>query len=73
MVWREPRNHVSNCYFWAIDVTRINRKNCNVLKYLDLESAGGPVAHSDKCPVPVYAVLSNNSDNNSNCLREPIG
>ena len=43
MVWREPRNHVSECYFYAIDVIRINRKNRNVLKYPDLESARRPV------------------------------
>ena len=26
MVWREPRNHVSDCYFCAVDVTGINRR-----------------------------------------------
>ena len=63
MVSREPRNHVSNCYFCAIDVTGINSKNCKVLKYPDLESARRPVVHSDEFPVPVYAMLSDDSDN----------
>ena len=58
MVWKEPRNHVLDCYFCAIDVTGINRKSRNVLKYHDLESARRSVAHSDKCPVHVYAMLS---------------
>ena len=64
MVWREPRNHVS------IDVTGINRKNRNFLKYPDLESARRPVAHSDECPVPVYAMFSDDSDNYSTAAQE---
>jgi len=31
MVWREPRNHDSDCYFCAIEVTGINRKNAPAL------------------------------------------
>ena len=70
MVWKEPRNHVSDCYFCAIDVSGINRRNRNVLKYPDLESARRPVAHSNKCPVPVYAMLSDDSDNDSTVAQE---
>jgi len=44
-VWREPANHVTDCYFCAVDVTGINRKNRSNLKYPDLESARHPVAH----------------------------
>ena len=70
MVWREPRNHVSDCYFWAIDVTGINRKNRNVRKYSGLESARRPVVHSDECPIPVYAMLSDESDYDSTAAQE---
>ena len=70
MVWREPKNHVSDCYFCAIDVTGINRKNRKVLKYPDLESARHPVAHSDECPVPVFVMLSDDSDNGSTPAQE---
>ena len=70
MVWREPKNHVSDCYFCAIDVSGINRRNRNVLKFPDLESARCPVAHSNKCPVSVYAMLSDDSDNDSTAAQE---
>ena len=67
---REPRNHVFDCYFCAIDVTGINRKNRNFLKYPDLESARRPVVHFDECPVLVYAMLSDISDNNCTIAQE---
>ena len=51
-------------------MTGINRKNRDVLKYPDLESARRPVAHSDECPVPVYAMLSDDSDNDSTADQE---
>ena len=51
-------------------MTGINRKNCNVFKYSDFESARCPVAHSEKRPVPVYAMLSDDSDNDSTAARE---
>ena len=57
MVWREPTNHVTDCYFCTIDVTGINRKNRSSLKYPDLESAHHPVAHCDEIPVPVFGEL----------------
>ena len=70
MVWRGPKNHVSDCYFCATDVTGINRKNRKVLKYPDLESARRPVAHSDECPVPVFVMLSDDSENGSTPAHE---
>ena len=70
MVWRKPKNHVSDCYFCAIDVTGINIKNGKVLKYPDLESARRPVAHSDECPVPVFVMLSDDSENGSTPAQE---
>ena len=53
MVWREPTSHDTDCYFCAVDVTGINRKNRHTLKYPDLQSARCPVAHCDEIPVPI--------------------
>ena len=50
MVWRQPTNHVTDCYFGAVDVTEINRKNRGSLKYPDLQSVRRPVAHCDEIP-----------------------
>uniref|UniRef100_A0AAV2L360 Uncharacterized protein n=1 Tax=Knipowitschia caucasica TaxID=637954 RepID=A0AAV2L360_KNICA len=38
MVWREPRDHASDCYFCAINTTGINRKTRHSLQYPDLPS-----------------------------------
>ncbi|KAK8383349.1 hypothetical protein O3P69_019012 [Scylla paramamosain] len=51
MVWREPTNHDTGCYFCDINMTGINKKNWNSLKYPDLESARRPVAHCDEIPI----------------------
>ena len=57
MVWREPANHITDCYFCAIDLNGINRKNRGIVKYLDLHSARRPVAHCDEIPVPICKEL----------------
>ena len=57
MIWRKPTNHVTDCYFCAVDVTGINRKNRDSLKYPDLQSARRPVTHCDEIPVPIFGEL----------------
>lgn len=57
MVWREPTNHVTDCYFCAVNVSGINRNNRNSLIYPNLQSARRPVAHSEDIPVPVFTEL----------------
>ena len=58
----EPTNHVTDCYFCAVDVTRINRKNRDSLKYPDLQSARHPVGHCYEIPVPIFGELPEISD-----------
>ena len=57
MVWREPSNHHTDCYFCMVNIKGINGKNKATLKYPDLPSARRPIRHSDEIPFP------NQSDN----------
>lgn len=62
MVWREPSDHASDCYFCAINTTGINRKNRHSLQYPDLPSARRPVAHCEEIPVPSFTELPHSDD-----------
>ena len=57
MVWREPKDHYSGCYFWGIKTKGINRKNRTSLTYPSLDSAIRPVPHSEELPIPVFESL----------------
>lgn len=57
MVWREPSDHMNDCYFCGINLKGINRKNRQTLVYPNLASAIRPVPHSEELPVPVFSVL----------------
>ena len=62
MVWREPFDHASDCYFCAINTTGINRKNRHSLQYPNLPSARRPVAHCEEIPVPAFRELPDCDD-----------
>ena len=70
MIWREPTNHVTDCYFCAIDLTGINRKNRSSLTYPDLDSARRPVAHCEEIPIPVFKDFPETSDDASSSFSE---
>lgn len=53
MVWREPTDHISNCYFCLTDVSGINPRCKKKIEYPNLPSATRPVPHSDELPIPV--------------------
>ena len=59
MIWREPKNHTSDCYFCAINLTVINKKKRKSLIYPNLSSALRPVAHCDEIPISVFKELAN--------------
>ena len=53
MIWREPTNHATDCYFCMTNVKGMNKKNKNMIKYPDIPSAIRPVPHSDDLPIPI--------------------
>ena len=69
MVWREPTNYFTDCYFCVVDVTGINRKNRDSLKYPDLQSACCPVAHCDEIPVLIFGELPDISDEDASSVE----
>ena len=53
MVWREPTNHFSDCYFSLTKVSGHSKKSKSKIVYPDCPSALRPVAHeSENIPVP---------------------
>ncbi|UYV81492.1 K02A2.6-like, partial [Cordylochernes scorpioides] len=52
MIWREPKDHSSDCYFCLTKTTGITSKSRHTVEYPDLPSAMRPVPHSDILPVP---------------------
>ena len=47
-------NHATDCYFCAINVMGINRKNRTTLEYPNLPSAMRPTPYSEEIPVLVF-------------------
>ena len=54
MVWREPQNHLNDCYFCAVRVTGLKSKTKSSIKYPSLPSAIQPGPHTDELPVPNF-------------------
>ena len=87
MVWREPKDHSSDCYFCSVKVFGFSAKNKNSrpISYPDLQSARRPVKHSNDLPVPIPPACAsttlsdeeeefNTEDNDPNfhfCDKEP--
>ncbi|GBO28158.1 hypothetical protein AVEN_66673-1 [Araneus ventricosus] len=52
MVWREPLNHVDDCYFCLCKIAEYNKRSKSNIVYPNLKSAIRPVAHCENIPVP---------------------
>ncbi|UYV83317.1 hypothetical protein LAZ67_23000493 [Cordylochernes scorpioides] len=62
MIWREPEDHSSDCYFCLTKTTGITSKSRHTVEYPDLPSAMRPVPHSDILPVPPENVIFSDDD-----------
>ena len=52
MVWREGKDHVTDCYFYMTNLKVINHKNKHHVQYPDVSSAIKPVSHDPDLPIP---------------------
>jgi len=52
MIWREPTDHVSDCYFCLTSITGVTAKSKHTVQYSNSLSAMRPVPHSAELPVP---------------------
>ena len=65
MVWREQRDHSTDCHFCMTSVKGFNRKNKKNITYPNLSSAIRPIAHSNDIPAPTPPVSLSDSDSAS--------
>ena len=54
MVWREPTNHVDNCYFCMVHLTGVSSRTIFKVEYPNIPSAIRPIPHSADLPVPSF-------------------
>ncbi|XP_022826353.1 peptidyl-prolyl cis-trans isomerase G-like [Spodoptera litura] len=52
MIWREPKDHVSDCYFCLTDVKGFSKKSKHTVNYPEVSSVTKPIPHSEDLPVP---------------------
>lgn len=69
MVWREPKDHLTDCYFCMTDIAGYSTKSKNKIAYPDIQSAIKPVPHDPSMPVPIppklVTTLSDEESNSS--------
>ena len=52
-IWREPQNHINDCYFCMVDISRLRKtKNRHDIAYPSIPSSIAPVPHNSELPVP---------------------
>ncbi|KAI6648233.1 hypothetical protein LOD99_12042 [Oopsacas minuta] len=62
MIWREPRDHYTDCYFCLTDIKGITSKTKKNICYPNLQSAIHPVEHSTELEVPKPKKVSFDDD-----------
>ena len=52
-IWREPKNHINDCYFCMVDISRFRKtKNRHDIAYPSIPSSIAPVPHNSELPAP---------------------
>ena len=68
MIWREPKDHFSDCYFCLTSVAGHSSKTKSSIQYPSLSSAIRPVPHSEQIPISDSVVFGNLSESNSDSI-----
>jgi hypothetical protein len=53
IIWRQPTDHVSDCYFCLTSIPGVGAKSKYTVQYLNVSSAVRPVPHNVELPVPM--------------------
>ena len=57
-IWREPSNHLNDCYFCIVDVSHYRKsKDKKSIVYTSIPSSTAPVPHCEDLPIPEPPVL----------------
>ena len=52
-IWREPTNHLNDCYFCMVDVSHYRKsKDKRSIVYPSIPSSIAPVPHCEDLPIP---------------------
>ena len=62
MVWREPKDHVTDCYFCMSNMRGFNMHKKKTWIYSNLESTIRPVLNCEAVPVPTFTTLPDIDD-----------
>ncbi|KAI6658265.1 hypothetical protein LOD99_15536 [Oopsacas minuta] len=72
MVWREPQDHTTDCYFCMVNTKGVGKKSRQTLTYPSIPSAIRPVPHSDRLLPPVFSGFAFPDDEETELEREEI-
>ena len=70
MVWREPKEHLRDCYFCMVNTKGIGEKNRQNFSYPSIPSAIRPVLHSNEFPPPVFIGFLPSKDEETGSEKE---
>lgn len=73
MIWREPSNHLTDCYFCMTSVVGFNKKSRHKIQYPNVPSALRPVAHSEDIPVPTRPTHLDDTESDESSSSEDSG
>ena len=62
IVCREPRDHVTDCYFCIVNIKDVGKKNRHKISYPSILSAIPLIPHCEELPVPVFSGFSSCPD-----------